>query len=182
MTLVGARFIKGFYKFYITHKDGIVFVAVDYSGKVLGLVCGGNPRLRGKFSRTHTIFYCPDIMFSAIKSSFARKRLFHHISSAFKKALKTFLPRRQLKKNSVYSTAAQWSSLLSICAVPQCRGTGIGNALMQQFEVESKLRGYEEARLSVHADNNSAINLYKKCGWEIILESDSGIYFKKRLH
>jgi hypothetical protein len=48
MTLIGARFIKGFYKFYMTEKDGFVFIAVD--GRRCGWETGSEEKIHSKMS------------------------------------------------------------------------------------------------------------------------------------
>jgi ribosomal protein S18 acetylase RimI-like enzyme len=71
--------------------------------------------------------------------------------------------------------------LLSICTHPDYSGRGIGKALMEAFRAESQARGYKTMRLSAHLGNNPAIALYKKCGWEVILETSRGIYFRRKV-
>jgi ribosomal protein S18 acetylase RimI-like enzyme len=179
MTLVGARFIKGFYKFYI-RQSAIVFVAVS-SGRVVGLVCGGEPGLRQKFSRRYGVLYAPDIMLSVIRSDYARGRLLHHVGQPIKKLLRVFLSRTRSSRCSVNDMQCRWSSLLSVCTAPEFRSMGIGVALMKRFEKESRARGYKAMRLSAHKDNTAAIKFYRKCSCEVVLESDAGVYFKKNL-
>jgi len=181
MTLIGKRFIKAFYRFYITDRDGIVFVAVRSSGEIVGLVAGGKPELRRQFSVKRVPLYSPAIIFSAIKNEYARKRLWQHFCTAAKKVL----TKLKLATDNIVTEEpapdplGTWSSLLSICAEPQWRSRGIGKALMEAFRSESEARGYKTMRLSVHLDNDAAIALYKKCGWQVILETERGIYFKR---
>ncbi len=179
MTLVGARFIKGFYKFYV-RENAIVFVAVS-SGRVVGLVCGGEPGLREKFSRRYGLLYAPDIMLSVIRSDYVRKRFLHHVAQPIKKLVRIFLSRSRSSNCSVEDIQCRWSSLLSVCTVPEFRNMGIGVALMRRFEEESLARGYKAMRLSAHTDNAAAIKFYKKCSCEAVFESDAGVYFKKNL-
>ncbi|UCG57500.1 MAG: N-acetyltransferase [Phycisphaerales bacterium] len=180
MTVVGARFIKGFYRFYL-RENAVLFVATGSSGIVVGLVCGGEAGLRQKFSRRRAPFYAPDIILGAIKNDRARERLFHHLRSAAKGLLASIARRGRSGKELHDNTAHPPLSLLSICADPDFRGRGVGVALMERFEQESRTLGYKLMRLSVHADNQAAINLYAKCGWERLYEADGGIYFRKRL-
>ena len=180
-TLIGKRFIKGSYRFYITDPDGIVFVAVSSSGEVVGLVSGGKPELRRQFSVKRVPLYSLDIVFSAIKNRYVRKRLCQHFCTAAKKIVTKLKPTTDnvVTEEPAPGPAGTWSSLLSICSEPQWRGRGIGKALMEAFRSESAARGYKTMRLSVHLDNDAAIALYKKCGWQVILETKRGIYFKR---
>lgn len=181
MTLIGARFIKDFYKFHMSHEDGIVFVALGSSGKVVGLVAGGKPELREQFSRRRVPLYVLDIAFSAITSNYARRRLLQHMCSAIKKILTKLglTADNAVKVEPLPDPPGTWSSLLSICTDPEFCDRGVGKLLMQTFRAESMARGYKTMRLSVHPDNNAAIALYKRCGWKIILESPRGLYFKR---
>jgi len=180
MTLIGRRFIRGFYRFYI-RKKALVFVAVNSAGGVIGLICGGKPELRQNFSRVGMLLYAPDIIFGAIRNSYARRRLLHHISSGIDKLLKRLFRKRPSIKEPSVNIEGSWASLLSVCTVPDQRGRGVGTALIRRFEAESQAAGYNAIRLSVHSNNEAAISLYKKCGWEVVSQSDAGVYFVKRL-
>ena len=50
---------------------------------------------------------------------------------------------------------------------------------MEAFRAESSRRGYQSMRLSVHNDNQAAIALYKKTGWEVVMTSAKGTYFRR---
>lgn len=183
VTLVGARFIKTFYKFYISSPDGIVFVATSPSGKVVGLVTGGKPELRKQFSRIHLPFYILDIILAALTSSLARKRLMQHAFSAINRILVKvrILSQDSDKNEPAPGPTGTWSSLLSIGTEPSFRRRGTGKSLMEAFRAESMARGYKTMRLSVHLDNTAAIALYKKCGWQVSLETPRGIYFTRKV-
>lgn len=183
MTLIGARFIRGFYRFYISRNGGIVLVAVDASGRVVGLVTGGRPELRKQFCLRCVPLYVFDIAFSALTNKYVMRRLLQHIFSVIKSVLVSLrlMPGTAITGKVTADLPETWSSLLSICTDPDSRGSGIGKLLLEAFEVESRARGYKTMRLSVHSDNDAAIELYKKCGWEIILETPKGIYFEKEI-
>jgi hypothetical protein len=171
MTLVGARFIKGFYKFYM-RENAIVFVAVS-SGRVVGLVCGGEPGLRQKFSRRYGLLYASDIMLSVMRSGYARRRLLHHVGQLIERLFRIFSSASRSRNCSSEDIQCRWSSLF--------RNMGAGAALMKRFEEESRARGYKAMRLSAHKDNATAIKFYKKCSCEVVFESDAGVYFRKNL-
>ncbi len=179
-TLIGPRFLKSLTKYYTTHPDAIMFVATLPSGKIIGVVSGGKPELRSKFSHKYLPFLALDILTAALKDRTVRVRLGQHLIDTIKKTLARFRivgndrlaePRRDC--------AGTWCSLLSICTDPEFSGKGVGTALMHAFEQESRKRGYRTMHLSVHHGNDAAIRLYSKCGWIIILENARGVYFKK---
>jgi len=183
MTLLGARFIKNFYKFYVSSKGGIVFVALEPLDKVVGLVAGGMPELRKQFSYSRAPLNVIDIVFIAIANNYVRGRFLHHVRIIVKKVFTKLRHRANvlIRDEPPKDPPGTWSSLLSICTAPDFRGKGIGKALMEAFHKESAIRGYKTMRLSVKADNDVAIALYNKCGWEEILKLPTGVYFKRSI-
>lgn len=183
MALIGKRFVKGFYRFYIASHNSIVFVAVNESGKVVGLVAGGMPELRKRFTVTRVPLYVFDILLSAILNSNCRTRFLQHVSSMLKKVLiKLHLASAgAIVEEPPADRIGTWSSLLSVCILPDYCGRGIASCLMEEFRQQSKTMGYETIRLSVHLDNEPAIALYKKCGWQEIFRNVRGIYFKRNV-
>ncbi len=179
-TLLGDRFLKSLIRYYAKHPDGIMFVATLSSGDVVGIVSGGKPELRRIFSRRQIFFLIFDIVIAAVKHKRVRIRLTQHLIDMAKKILVRFgaIKSKRLTEPSIERNE-NWCSLLNICTDPNFVGSGIGTALMKAFEQEARNRGYQTIRLSVHNGNDPAIALYKKCGWEVILQNERGIYFKK---
>jgi ribosomal protein S18 acetylase RimI-like enzyme len=171
MTLIGKRFVKDFYKFYMLSDDGILLVAINSSGNVVGLVAGGEPKLRRNFILKRVPLHVPQIIIGALRSSIIRGRLFEHLVSAIKKN----------KTNQVDPPpdSLRCASLLSICTVPDLTGKGVGSLLMEGFRAESEKQGFEAMRLSVHLDNSRAIKFYNKCGWQVFFTNSRGMYFRK---
>lgn len=61
---------------------------------------------------------------------------------------------------------------LFISLFPQYRHQGIGTVLLEKLYSKLSANGIPEIFLSVHNQNKTAINLYKKQGW-IVLEDDT---------
>lgn len=183
MTLIGKRFIKGFYKYYIASQNSIVIVAVNEHDKVVGLVAGGNPELRKRFTVTRVPLYVFDICMGAIINANCRTRLLQHLNGAFRKipAKLRLATAPAVVEEPPEDPAGTWSSLLSVCTSPDCCGRGIGSRLMEEFRKQSEDLGYKTIRLSVHLDNEPAIALYTKCGWKEIFRNVRGIYFKRNV-
>ena len=58
--------------------------------------------------------------------------------------------------------------LLGISVVPEAQGQGVGSALMQALcDYADRWMGVLRIELSVYADNEVAIALYRKCGFEV---------------
>lgn len=56
---------------------------------------------------------------------------------------------------------------IGIVVLKECRGHGIGVALMKEMLKKAKKAGIEKVRLSVNANNRIAIALYRKLGFKL---------------
>ncbi|GAB4254745.1 MAG: GNAT family N-acetyltransferase/peptidase C39 family protein [Methylomicrobium sp.] len=65
----------------------------------------------------------------------------------------------------LYRRGASLARLYSFAVLPECRGQGIGAALMTQVEHYARERDCVYLRLEVRPDNGSAIALYRKLGY-----------------
>lgn len=63
-------------------------------------------------------------------------------------------------------TGVSYAHILLIYVQPQHRGQGIGTALIQQAETWAKARGDRALGLQVFADNQPALNLYRRQGFQ----------------
>lgn len=59
----------------------------------------------------------------------------------------------------------------AISLYKECRGFGIGTAMMKQMLTELKLRGYQKTSLAVQKENY-AVKMYKNVGFEIVDENE----------
>ena len=57
---------------------------------------------------------------------------------------------------------------------PDCRGGGVGRALLGYAEAWAKAQGKRALRLDVHEINTPAIKLYESCGFRYIATVDLG--------
>lgn len=55
----------------------------------------------------------------------------------------------------------------SICVEESLRGQGIGKAMIADVSALAKVFGCIELMLGVHAENDSAVGFYQKCGFRI---------------
>ena len=60
------------------------------------------------------------------------------------------------------------AELLSIAVLPRRRGAGLGRALLQEGLRQLYARGVSQVFLDVAEDNAAAINLYRRCGFDIL--------------
>lgn len=181
-TLLGQRFLRCMYGYYVKNPDGISFVAVDQdTGRVIGLVKGGKPELRSHFARRYLPLFTGAMLYRSLVNRYFRRRLGVHFAQTFRNIGRKLhlLPRTPENPSPPADPPGTWSNLLSICTHPDWCGRGVGKTLMDAFRRESARRGYATMRLSVHHGNDAAVALYRKAGWKVILTCPNGIYFKR---
>ena len=64
---------------------------------------------------------------------------------------------------------------LAIAVVPSARGKGVGSALLETLLAKARAAGHEAVSLSVDRDNEGAIELYERHGFEAVGSSDDSL-------
>ena len=72
----------------------------------------------------------------------------------------------------LYRQAAPSARLYSIVVSPKARGKGIGSKLLAHCEKAATFRRCAALRLEVREDNDAAISLYRKGGYDLIGKVD----------
>ena len=161
MTEMGHHWLCALYLFFIKHGGGICMVAVDTGDKVVGLAVGGNPSIRDDFLSS-AMFRYPHLIFW----KFLSKRLVRRV-------LLQELARKLHRKRAIVhsgntkgpSAGVRLGNLLSICVLPDYKGTGVAGKLIESFQLACKAIGYERLPLSVVSENSRAVAFYKKHNW-----------------
>ncbi len=87
----------------------------------------------------------------------------------------------------VETDETEFGHIITLNVAPNYRRKNIATKLLQEIESLLKQRGISECRLEVREDNNSAIKLYHKLGYQTIGKLDRyygkkhGLYLKKTL-
>ena len=161
MTEMGYHWLCALYAFFIKHRGSICQVAIDANGDVIGLAVGGNPHIRNEFLSS-ALFRYPHLIFW----KFLSKRLVRRV---LLQELAGQLHRKRTAAHSgdtkVPSTGVRSGNLLSICVLPDYKGTGVAGKLIEPFKLACKAYGYERLTLSVLSENSRAVAFYKKHGW-----------------
>jgi len=181
-TLLGHGYLRMSHRFYLEQPGGICLVSLDSpSGRVSGFVKGGDPGLAGQLTHRHMWRMIPVMLLRAMTNRYFRRRMGYHLSGMMRKIAARFGLAKSSEKHAKPADDAPgtWSNLISVCVHPDYRGQGIGKALMEAYRQESLRRGYSFMRLSVHTDNEAAIGLYRRSGWEPILTTPTGTYFRR---
>jgi ribosomal protein S18 acetylase RimI-like enzyme len=161
MTEMGYHWLCALYRFFIKHRGSICRIAIDANGKVVGLAVGGNPHIRDEFLSTALLRY-PHLIFW----KFLRKRLVRRV---LLQELAGKLRRKRAAAHSgdtkAPSNVVRSGNLLSICVLPDYKGTGVAGKLIESFQLACSAEGYERITLSVVSENSRAVAFYKKHGW-----------------
>jgi len=161
MTEMGHNWLCTLYRFFIKHRGSICRVAVDADGKVIGLSIGGDPNIRDEFLSS-ALFRYPHLLFW----KFLSKRIVRRV------LLQELAGKLRRKRGAAHSgdtkapsAAVRSGNLLSICVLPDYKGTGVAGKLIESFQLACAAEGYERLTLSVLSENNRAVAFYKKHGW-----------------
>ena len=161
MTEMGCHWLCALYRFFIKHRGGICRVAVDADGKVIGLAVGGDPHIRDKFLSS-ALFRYPHLIFW----KFLSKGLVQHV------LLKELAGKLRRTRGAAHSgdtkessTGIRSGNLLSICVLPDYKGTDVAGKLIESFQLACTAEGYQRLTLSVLKQNSRAVAFYKKHGW-----------------
>ena len=161
MTEMGYHWLCALYRFLIKHRGSICRVAVDADGKVVGLAVGGDLHIRDEFLST-ALFRYPHLLFW----KFFSKRLVRRV------LLQELAGKLRQKRAAAQSggtkapnAGVRSGNLLSICVLPDYKGTGVAGKLIELFQHACAAEGYERLTLSVLSENNRAVAFYKKHGW-----------------
>lgn len=173
MTEMGPRWLYGLYRFFIKHPAGISFVGVDSTDKTVGFVVGGKPNIREKFLRTAIFWYSYLIFWKFITKPIVRRALLKELAK--KLQLKWTISPPEGPQHE--DTTARFSNLLSICVLPDYKGTAVAGRLIESFQTACATKGYDAIKLSVVTDNARAIAFYKKHGWREVGRSKESTKF-----
>ena len=173
MTEMGYHWLCALYLFFIKHRGGICRVAVDSEGKVVGLAVGGDPHIRDEFLSSALFRYPHLILWKFISKRLVRRVL-------LQKLIKKLYRKRTAAHSGdakAPSAVVRPGSLLSICVLPDGKGTGVAGKLIESFQLACKAKGYERLTLSVVSENSRAVAFYKKHGWRQSGKSGESIVF-----
>ena len=173
MTEMGCHWLCALYRFFIKHRGSICRVAVDADGKVVGLAVGGDSHIRDEFLNSALFRYPHLIFWKFLSKRIVRRVLFQELAGK--------LRRKRAAAHSgdtkAPSAGTRPGNLLSICVLPDYKGTGVAGKLIESFQLACAAEGYERLTLSVLSENSRAVAFYKKQGWRESGKSGESIRF-----
>lgn len=161
MTEMGYHWLNALYGFFIKHRGGICRVAVDADGKIVGLAVGGNPNIRDEFLSSALFRYPHLIFWKFLSKRLVRRVLLQELAGKLRR--KRAIAHSGNTKTP--SAGIRSGNLLSICVLPDFKGTGVAGKIIESFQLACKAEGYERLTLSVLKQNSRAVAFYKKHGW-----------------
>jgi len=161
MTEMGCHWLYALYRFFITHRASICRVAVDTDDKVIGLAVGGNPHIREEFLSTAMLRYPHLIFWKFLSKRLVRRVLLGELAGKLHRKR----PAAHSGDTKAANTGIRSGNLLSICVLPDYKGTGVAGKLIESFQFACSAEGYERLTLSVLNENRRALAFYEKHGW-----------------
>ena len=177
MTEMGHKWICFMYKYFINHPEGICYIAIDNTEKVIGLVVGGKPDIRERFLKYAMLHYPHIIFWKFLTKTLVRRTLINELIRKLGLKRKNNLPEMNENK----STNIKDGNLLSICVLPELQGSDVAGELIKSFQNTCADMGYEHLTLSVLNENSRAIAFYKKHGWQEMETSGNSTKFFLKL-
>ncbi|MGB2862922.1 MAG: GNAT family N-acetyltransferase [Sedimentisphaerales bacterium] len=161
MTEMGYHWLCALYRFFIKHRGSICRVAVDANGNVVGLAVGGDSHIRDEFLSSALFRYPHLIFWKFLSKQLVRRVLLQEL------ARKLHRKRTAAHSGDTKAPSAQVRSgnLLSICVLPDCKGTSVAGKLIESFQLACAVEGYQRLTLSALSKNSRAVAFYKKHGW-----------------
>ncbi|MCX7993308.1 MAG: GNAT family N-acetyltransferase [Fimbriimonadales bacterium] len=152
MTLLGPRFLRGYYQCVLTYAQPIFLVA-EREGQVVGFVAGfvNPPRFYAQLRQRKL-----PLALAAASHLMWRPRLWQRALSSLRRA-------ETLALSNDEPTLAE---LASVGVAPAAQGLGAGKQLVLAFLERARERGVAEVVLTTDAHHNDAVNaFYQKLGF-----------------
>lgn len=144
---LGPRFLTRLYR-RVSLFEGSFLLMADVSGQPVGFLAGAMD-----MSALYKRFVLSDGVVAALVSA-------PRLVRAWPRALET------LRHGSGDKAESGTAELLSVAVDPVSRGHGAGTLLVNGFIDEARRRGAARAQVVVGADNDPAISLYSRSGFE----------------
>ena len=164
-TALGEKLLVKFYTEYMTSVPELFLVAEE-EGKIcgfcMGYYCEENPYMK--------LFFKHNLLAAGLRIA---GQLLIGNKAAWKKLTATFSKKAEFKPlGEEYKTGVQDGDLLSICVLPQTRGSGAAQELISTYENILQNRGRKYCILTVAVDNPRAIRFYERNGYVPFREAE----------
>jgi len=181
LTLLGRRFLRAMYGWYVESPAAIAQVAVNDHGRVLGFVAGTTEAssYHSSLFRRRAGAMLSALLGQMIRHPFQTLGLIWERKDMIPRALAASMFRRPQTTIEIGAGAHDEShsaSLVSIGVDPSVRRMGIARRLTELFLVDAWGRGSTTVTLSVREDNLGARRFYESLDWEETSRSDQAYH------
>lgn len=154
----GGGLLKAFYNEYLEDVPGLFLVAENEQNGIIGFCMGYFCEYNEyqKLFLKHNFFR---IFFRCIRLALTGNKAFY--KKVFKKKSQAYVLNDKFNKYK----ASEKGDLLSICVLPEYRGTGTAQALMDSFLTQLEEQNRKLCLLTVESGNARAIGFYEKNGF-----------------
>ena len=181
---LGLRYVTKSLEWFFEDENNRFLFHIEYNRKIVGY-CGGFQSLReGDGSTSGMLQYA---MPEAIKGIIRKPYLLFHFELIRRYPLIFKNVRRRIFKNQKNVPVSNDNfnvpkiGLVVIGVLPEYRGKGCFELLMQYFEAECTKRNVTKMTLSVRTSNARAIAAYKKVGWQTGIQTEVAAEMYKML-
>lgn len=153
--------LQNFYEEYMITSPELFLVAVDNQEKIVGFCMGyymEGSNLMKNFLKKNLLPLSLRMVGLLITGN---KAAWKKIGSKFSKQGQFEITDKQF---SVF-TQEKIGDLLSICVLPECRGNGMANELIEEYVRVLEIHGRKLCLLTVAIDNGRGVHFYKKHGF-----------------
>jgi len=181
ITRLGTRFVRAHYRYYMQQPAGIFLVTVDgASGRVSGVIVGGEPALRGRFLRRHFLRFVGMVLCKAMVDRKVLGRIWEGLCGLFwRVARRLHLLPASRGSQPPDEPPGTWSVAMFLCTHPDFRRRGVAQALLEGFRAESAARGFTVIRVMTESVNLPAIATYQKAGWKLLAQTSKYTYLRR---
>jgi ribosomal protein S18 acetylase RimI-like enzyme len=144
---LGPRFLERLYRTVVKDEGSFLLVAEAADGAIVGMIAGTQDT-RALYRR----FIRRDGVRAALV---AAPRLLRNAGAVLE----------TLRYGGADATDLPAAELLALAVDPAARGEGTGRGLIDALNAEFARRGTSTSRVVVGADNESALRLYRECGY-----------------
>jgi ribosomal protein S18 acetylase RimI-like enzyme len=175
---LGLVYVSKSFEWFLKDENNRFLLHLECDAKIVGYCAGFRSSYPGEGSTSGMLQYA---MPEAIKGIIRKPYLLFHPELIKRYPLIFKNIRRRIfktKKNiPVINQNCNESKigLVVIGVLPEYRGKGCFELLMQRFEEECKKRNADKMILSVKAANARAVAAYKKVGWETSSQTKNGV-------
>jgi len=166
LKFLGGNLLPLFYKEFLDKNPELFIVAENDDKKIVGFCMGyyldNDVQINNFMKRNWFIIGLKTLVLLLICNKYTWKKIISRVKH--KPVISDWII---VNKKYEYILKEERGDLLSICVLPEYRGKGYAQNLIDSYLLSLKSHGRKLCLLSVNADNKRARNYYEKNGFEL---------------